>query len=176
MKKTIQNKLTALFAANNAQFSPDCAIRGVELHDACDNAVDTIHAFGSGKINNGNEEDAISSVVAGVVAVKGHAPNHLDFANRAEEAGVSLDGFYNGWNAGLKMMEDANYCIKPAVTGAKRRKSAYLTPNDKCHTLKQIWTGVPNKKRKKKTLQQLINGLVKQHGRNAVVQCVENAG
>jgi len=172
MKKTIQNKLSAIFEANNAQFSLNCAIRGVEMHDACDNTVDAIHAFGS----TVNEDDAIASIVAGVVAVKGHAPNHLDFATRAKEAGVSLDGFYNGWNAGLKMMEDANYCIKPAIIGAKRRKSAYLTPNDKCHTLKQIWVGVPNKKRKKKTLQQQINSLVKQHGRNAVAQCVENAG
>tara|TARA_R110002020_G_scaffold63232_1_gene169049 strand:+ start:61 stop:573 length:513 start_codon:yes stop_codon:yes gene_type:complete len=170
MNKTTTTKLTAIFTANNAQFDRDCAIRGVELHDACDNTVDAIHAFGSTK----NEDDAIASIVAGVVAAKGHAPNHLDFATRAKEAGVSLDGFYNGWNAGLKMMEDANYCIDTAPS--VRRKDAYLTPNDKCHTLKQIWTGVPNKKRGKKTLQQLVNSLVKQHGRNAVVQCVENAG
>ena len=98
MNKNTVSKLIALFAAINAKFDKDCAVAGIEHHKSCDNIVDTIHGFGAGKINSGNEEDAIASIVAGVTEEYGHAPNHLDFATRAKEAGVSLDGFYKGWN------------------------------------------------------------------------------
>ena len=173
MNNTTTAKLTAIFASNNAKFDKACAIAGIEHHRSCDNIVDTIHAFGSGKINNGNEEDAISSVVAGVVASEGHAPNHLDFATRAKESGVSRKGFFRAWNAGLKMMEDAGYCIKPAPS--VRRKSAYLTKQDNNNTLKPIWDGDKKGKRKPRTMEQIVASLVKQHGLEAVVNAAENA-
>tara|TARA_R100001460_G_scaffold64151_2_gene104335 strand:- start:2309 stop:2836 length:528 start_codon:yes stop_codon:yes gene_type:complete len=174
MNNTTATKLTALFAANNATFNRECAVQGIKHHDSCNETVDTIHDFGSGKINGGNEEDAIASIVAGMVAVRGHAPNHLDFATRAKEAGVSLDGFYKGWNSGLKMTEDDGYCIDtpPEV----KRKSAYLTKNDKANTLKPIWTGEKRKQYKKgRTMEQLVASLVKQYGKKAVALAVENA-
>lgn len=174
MNKTTTTKLTAIFTSNNAKFDRECAVQGIKHHDSCDVIVDTIHDFGSGKINGGNEEDAIASIVAGVVEAKGHAPNHLDFAPRAKEAGVSLDGFYKGWNAGLKMMEDAGYCIDtpPSV----KRKSAYLTKQDKANTLKPIWTGEKRKQYKKgRTMEELVASLVKQYGKKAVALAVEKA-
>lgn len=174
MNKNTVNKLTALFAANNAKFDKDCAVAGIEHHKSCDNIVDRIHTFGSGKITGGNEEDAIASIVAGVTEEYGHAPNHLDFATRAKEAGVSLDGFYKGWNAGLKIMESDGYCIDtpPSV----KRKSAYLTKQDKANTLKPIWTGEKRKQYKKgRTMEQLVASLVKQYGKKAVALAVENA-
>jgi hypothetical protein len=168
MNNTTTAKLTAIFASNNAKFDKACAIAGIEHHRSCDNIVDTIHAFGS----TVNEEDAISSIVAGVVAIEGHAPNHLDFATRAKEGGVSRKGFFRAWNAGLQMMEDAGYSIKPAPS--VRRKSAYLTKQDNNNTLKNIWDEGKGK-RKPRTMEQIVASLVKQHGLEAVVNAAENA-
>jgi len=174
MNKNTVNKLTALFAANNAKFDKDCAVAGIEHHKSCDNIVDTIHGFGSGKINSGNEEDAIASLVGGITEEYGHAPNHLDFATRAKEAGVSLDGFYKGWNAGLKIMESGGYCIDTAPS--VDRKSAYLTKNDKANTLKQRWTGEKrNQYKKDRTLEQRVAALVNKYGQKAVAIAVEKA-
>ena len=169
MNNTTTTKLTAIFTSNGATFNRACAVQGIKHHDSCDNIVDAIHDFGS----TVNEEDAIASIVAGVTEEKGHAPNHLDFATRAKEAGVSLDGFYKGWNAGLKYMEDAGYCIDTAPS--VQRKSAYLTKQDKCNTLKPIWTGEKKGKRAPRTMEQIVASLVKQHGKKAVAKAVENA-
>ena len=168
MNKTTVNKLTAIFEANDAKFDKDCAEHAVELHKACDNIVDSVHAFGRSE----NEEDAVASTVAGVVEDLGHAPNHLDFATRAKESGVSRAGFYKGWNAGLKYMEDAGYCIDTAPS--VQRKSAYLTKQDNNNTLKNIWAEAKGK-RKPRTMEQIIASLVKQHGKKAVAKAVENA-
>ena len=172
MNNTTTAKLTAIFVSNGAKFDKACAVAGIKHHASCDEIVDTIHDFGSGKINNGNEEDAVASIVAGVTEEYGHAPNHLDFATRAKEAGVSLDGFYKGWNAGLKYMEDAGYCIDTAPS--ENRKCAYLTKQDKLNTLKPRWTGKPPK-RGKRDWTQVLASMVKEHGLEAVIKEAEKA-
>ncbi len=168
MNKTTENKLAAIFEANGAKFDKACAVAGIKHHKSCDEVVDTVHAFGRSE----NEEDAVASIVAGVTEKYGHAPNHLDFATRAKEAGVSLDGFFRAWNAGLKYMEDAGYCIDTAPS--VNRKCAYLTKQDKLNTLKPRWTGKPPK-RGKRDWTQVLASMVKEHGLEAVIKEAEKA-